>query len=254
MRPEPKRRAVVLALGSLLASGHAGSAQAQAASGDERVVARLFGRDVTAGQLQWTRSLSVDEAAHRLRALAIGAALERYVRDNKLAATAEDIAAFSRWDATFRRSARSELQAALQRIEGQLQDKALPAALRKELDEQRRALQTYGALQEARSARPLGPGEEERALRSWIEGHKLRRALYEQYGGRVVEGRIGQDPVGAMETLLREHEKVGRLRFVDAQLAEPFWRAFRNDAQPAVPAGQVDFSYYWLRPAPQLFN
>jgi hypothetical protein len=70
----------------------------------------------------------------------------------------------------------------------------------------------------------------------------------------VVEGRIGQDPVGAMETLLREHEKVGRLRFVDAQLAEPFWRAFRNDARPAVPAEQVDFGYYWLRPAPQLFN
>jgi hypothetical protein len=41
---------------------------------------------------------------------------------------------------------------------------------------------------------------------------------------------------------------------VDAQLAEPFWRAFRNDARPAVPAGQVDFGYYWLRPAPQLFN
>lgn len=254
MPPELQRRAVVLALGGLLASGQAGGARAQPVSGDERVAARLFGRNITAGQLQWTRSLSVDEAAHRLRALAIGDALERYVRERKLTASAEDIAAFTRWDASFRRTTRSQLQAALQRIEGQLQDKALPTARRKELDEQRHALQTYGALQDARSARPLGPGEEERALRAWIEGHKLRRALYEQYGGRVVQGRIGPDPVGATEALLREHEKAGRLRFVDAQLAEPFWRAFRNDERPAIPAEQVDFSYYWLRPVPQLFN
>jgi hypothetical protein len=219
--------------------------------GDERVVAKVFGRDVTVYELQWLRTLNVQDAARRLRGIALGAAAERYITEKKLQASPEDIAAFAKWDAAFRKAERGDRTQRLQQIETQLKAAGLSPPQRKQLEDEKQVLQSFGAMQDMRQSRPLGPGDEERALRVWIEGHKLRKALYEQYGGRVGMTAFGPDPVGATEAWLREHEKAGRLRILDENLAEEFWLAFeREPREPARPE-QIDFTYYWLKPVPQ---
>lgn len=219
--------------------------------GDERVVAKVFGRDVSVYELQWLRTLNIQDAARRLRGIVLGAAAERYVTEKKLQATPEDIAAFAKWDAAFRKAERGDRTQRLQQIETQLKAAGLSPPQRKQLEDEKQVLQAFGAMQDLRQSRPLGPGDEDRALRVWIEGHKLRKALYEQYGGRVGMTAFGPDPVGATEAWLREHEKAGRLRILDENLAEEFWLAFeREPREPARPE-QIDFSYYWLKPIPQ---
>lgn len=219
--------------------------------GDERVVAKVFGRDVTVYELQWLRTMNVQDAARRLRGTALGAAAERYVAEKKLQATPEDIAAFAKWDAAFRKVERGDRNQRLQQIETQLKAAGLSPPQRKQLEEEKQVLQAFGAMQDMRQSRPLGPGDDERALRIWIEGHKLRRALYEQYGGRVGMTPFGPDPVGATEAWLREHEKAGRIRILDENLAEAFWEAFEREPRELARPEQIDFSYYWLRPVPQ---
>jgi hypothetical protein len=219
--------------------------------GDERVVAKVFGRDVTVYELQWLRTMNMQDAARRLRGTALGAAAERYVAEKKLQATPEDIAAFAKWDATFRKVERGDRNQRLQQIETQLKTAGLSPPQRKQLEEEKQLLQAFGAMQDMRQSRPLGPGDEERALRTWIEGHKLRKALYEQYGGRVGITAFGPDPVGATEAWLREHEKAGRIRILDENLAEAFWEAFEREPRELARPEQIDFSYYWLRPVPQ---
>jgi hypothetical protein len=219
--------------------------------GDERVVAKLFGRDVDVYELQWLRTMNVQDAARRLRGIALGAAAERYIDEKKLQATPEDIAAFTKWDASFRKAERGDRSQRLQQIETQLKAAGLSPPQRKQLEDEKQVLTAFGAMQDMRQGRPLGPGDEERALRIWIEGHKLRKALYEQYGGRVGITPFGPDPVGATEAWLREHEKAGRIRILDENLAEAFWAAFDKEPREPAKPEQIDFTYYWLKPLPK---
>ncbi len=219
--------------------------------GDDRVVAKGFGRDVDVYELQWLRTMNVQDAARRLRGIALGAAAERYIAEKKLQATPDDIAAFTKWDSAFRKAERGDRTQRLQQIETQLKASGLSPPQRKQLEDEKQVLTAFGAMQDMRQGRPLGPGDEERALRVWIEGHKLRKALYEQYGGRVGITPFGPDPVGATEAWLREHEKAGRIKIIDENLAEAFWAAFDNEPREPARPEQIDFTYYWLKPLPK---
>ena len=99
-----------------------------------------------------------------------------------------------------------------------------------------------------REAASRDPGSRQRVWSPWITSFKANRALYETYGGRVGLTKFGPEPIGALETLLREREKAGALRIFDEALAREFWAWYA--VQPRRPAkpGEIDFTYYWLKP------
>jgi hypothetical protein len=177
--------------------------------------------------------------------------MERYLVEHKLTASAEDFSAFSRWDQSFRQVEGQKRRARLLQLEEQLKTQS-DEDQRKMLEQERGVLEIFGRLQEQRSARPLGPGDEQRAMRVWIEGHKLRKALYERYGGRVGMTPFGPDPVGATEAWLKEHEKAGRLKILHPRLAASFWAEFAREPRQAARPEQINFDYYWLKPVPVL--
>jgi hypothetical protein len=59
---------------------------------------------------------------------------------------------------------------------------------------------------------------------------KTMRALYRQYGGRVVFQQAGPEPLDALRRFLEDGEKRGDFRIADPGLEAAFWRYFRNDA------------------------
>lgn len=210
----------------------------------DRRVAMVFGTPVTAADLQWRSGTSAAQPAERLRSLVLREALERFIADEKLQATDEDMAAFRDWE---RRSRRVEARRRTEqrtRIETELNKPGLPEDTYLKLKEAQAALDQLDELDRRRDAQL----DDERTLRVWIEGHKARKAMYDKYGGRVGITSFGPNPVGATEALLREHEKAGRLQILDAELAQSFWEGFiREPQQPARP-DQIDFTYYWLKP------
>jgi hypothetical protein len=216
----------------------------------KRVVAEVFGTRVTAGELLWSPGTPAAQPAQRLRSLALRETLERFIRDNQLEATAADIAAYRDWDRRFRRVERDRRERELVRLETELKKPALPEQARARIEAGRDALLKLRQLDAEREALARGSGGagDERALRVWIEGHKARKAMYEQYGGRVGITKFGPDPVGASEALLREHERAGRLRIDDEALAQAFWEAFIREPRQAARPEQIDFTYYWLKP------
>jgi hypothetical protein len=243
--------ALVLPWPALAADARKANAPADSATPPAGPVARLFGTTITARDLGWDKPADVEAAAKRLRMRALREAMERYLVEHKLEATPEDFSAFARWDQAFRQIEGEKRRARLAQIEDATKTQA-DADLRKRLEQERGLLELFGRMQEQRSARPLGPGDEQRAMKIWIEGHKARKALYERYGGRVGITPFGPDPVGATEAWLREHEKGGRLRILHKRLAAAFWAEFaREPRQPARPE-QIDFGYYWLKPVPAL--
>jgi len=66
--------------------------------------------------------------------------------------------------------------------------------------------------------------------RSMIRQWKLNRALYRQYGGRIIYQQLGPEPLDAYRLYLEERQAAGDFRITDAQLAARFWRYFTDDS------------------------
>lgn len=249
----------VLAVSAVAAQVGTGAPKAPLSREAGKVVAQVFGQTVTASDLQWVPGTPAQGAAQRLRALALREALDRYIAENRLQATPEDLAAYRDWDRRFRQAEAQRQQRELAELETQLARTDLPADTRAKVEAGREALlklmrigaEREAAVKAAEGGRK-GPEQEaaDRALRVWIEGHKARKSMYERYGGRVGLTRFGPDPVGASEALLREHEKAGRLRIDDRDLAQAFWEAFILEPRTPARPDQIDFTYYWLKPIP----
>lgn len=66
--------------------------------------------------------------------------------------------------------------------------------------------------------------------RAMIRQWKLNRALYRQYGGRIVFQQLGPEPLDTYRQYLEERQAAGDFEITDAQLAAQFWRYFTDDA------------------------
>jgi len=82
------------------------------------------------------------------------------------------------------------------------------------------------------------PGEEtaeDRAARLEIAGAfilqwKINRALYQQYGGRIIFQQGGPEPLDAYRKFLEERQAAGDFSIDDSALAAEFWRYYRDDS------------------------
>ncbi len=59
-------------------------------------------------------------------------------------------------------------------------------------------------------------------IRQW----KLNKALYDQYGGRIIYQQLGPEPLDAYREFLRQREADGAFAIRDHALEESFWRYF----------------------------
>ena len=62
-----------------------------------------------------------------------------------------------------------------------------------------------------------------------IQHRNINRALYRQYGGRLIYQQLGPEPLDAYREFLEERESVGDFEILDSALAEQFWRYFREE-------------------------
>ncbi|EED36180.1 hypothetical protein NOR51B_2128 [Luminiphilus syltensis NOR5-1B] len=64
---------------------------------------------------------------------------------------------------------------------------------------------------------------------SMIKNWKTNKALYEQYGGRVVFQQLGPEPMDAYRLFLAGQEQQGRFSIHSTDLASAFWAFFEDD-------------------------
>ncbi len=83
-----------------------------------------------------------------------------------------------------------------------------------------------------------------------INSWKIKKALYQQYGGRVIFQQAGHEPVDALRDFLREEEKKGSFRILDGQCREKFWEYYTNDKMHVFASGnakELINTPWWLR-------
>ncbi len=67
--------------------------------------------------------------------------------------------------------------------------------------------------------------------RSIIRQWKLNRALYGQYGGRIIYQQLGPEPLDAYRVFLEERQQSGDFRIEDSAFEEEFWRYFTDESK-----------------------
>ncbi len=66
--------------------------------------------------------------------------------------------------------------------------------------------------------------------RAMIRQWKLNKALYDQYGGRIIFQQFGPEPLDAYRRYLEERKAAGDFEIHDKAMAEKFWRYFTDDS------------------------
>lgn len=59
---------------------------------------------------------------------------------------------------------------------------------------------------------------------------KLNRALYQDYGGRIIFQQGGPEPLDAYRRFLEERQRQGAFAVLNPELEDAFWRYYRNDS------------------------
>ena len=78
--------------------------------------------------------------------------------------------------------------------------------------------------------------------RAIIQQWKVNRALYDQYGGRIIYQQLGPEPLDAYREFLEDKRREGAFEIRDPEIATAFWRYFTDESihsfyQPGDQAG-----------------
>lgn len=66
--------------------------------------------------------------------------------------------------------------------------------------------------------------------RAMIRQWKINKALYEEYGGRIIYQQLGPEPLDAYRQFLERSQSEGRFAILDKSLEAGFWRYFTNES------------------------
>ena len=88
--------------------------------------------------------------------------------------------------------------------------------------------------------------------RSMIRQWKLSRALYKQYGGRIIYQQFGPEPLDAYRQYLEERQAAGDFSIIEPAFVDEFWRYFTDDSIHSFFEPGTEASAFVLPPWEQL--
>ncbi len=65
----------------------------------------------------------------------------------------------------------------------------------------------------------------------FIKQRLINKALYKQYGGRIIAQQMGAEPYDAMHKFLKEEEKNGSFKIIDKSFEAPFWNYYSDESK-----------------------
>lgn len=154
---------------------------------------------------------------------------DRYAADNEIEVQQAEIDAYV--EAMSRRLEEDRKQREVRREEAAAKlasRKNLPDAERQALG---RELEMLNDLLDTGSTKDAAEDKaaREQVAAAFIRQWKINRALYKQYGGRIIFQQGGPEPLDAYRQFLEQQEQGGAFRIVDKSFEPVFWRYYTND-------------------------
>ena len=160
--------------------------------------------------------------------------MQNYAKQHNIAATQKDIDLYIAKMDRFMREDRKKQDVRRGEIQQQLKPGSLPPAQKKQLQSELNTLESLHQfdLQEDRESKqdPKAALRDKQAVaRPFIEQWMINKALYQQYGGRIIYQQIGPEPLDAMHDYLKEQQQKGSFKILEKSFEVPFWEYFVND-------------------------
>jgi hypothetical protein len=195
-----------------------------------RTVGSVYGKAVTAADIGLTapvdtavrfdaRNKQLWEQMGRITRAFGKPVADRFVKERKIDATADEIEAFKRSSRIGRERVLRESEAHLAKVKADLAAPNLPAEERSKLQKEVATLEKGQALRRDAANRDVP----EAIARTFIVAWKTERELHRAYGGRVIFQQFGPEALDARRLLYEEAEKNGDLKFDDPGVRHMFY-------------------------------
>lgn len=178
-----------------------------------------------------------------LQYLIIQPLLDRYAKEKGIEVSPEEIAAYQAEKARFMADDRRKRETRRAELGAQLQGAPPGGEGRDALARELAVLDSLAAMEglEKDDDTPEVSAYADQVARAFILRHKVNRALYCQYGGRVIFQQAGPEPLDAYRKFLEGQAAQGNFRIFDLTLEKEFWRYFTTDAlHQFYPAGSQE--------------
>ena len=187
------------------------------------VIAVVLGKKITTGEKD------------KLNGLIFSALLQQYAKENKIEPSEAELDAFVTKLVEMEKLTQAKDEADRAQLRHQLQSTSLSDQDRKEKESELQTIER--TLKSTQEAKEMSKGMEDQMrlmkrqiAQQFVKSWKINKALYAQYGGRVIFQQAGVEPLDAYRDFLMEQEKKGAFQIIDKQYEPEFWRYFTNDA------------------------
>lgn len=212
--------AVVVASG-VICTVHAEDKRPQK-GGEGMVIAEVLGKKIKMSEKD------------KMTGIIFGSLLEQYAKGHKIEPTKAEIEAFVSKTEQQEIQMRKEWEQERKDIRKKLKSKALSESEKKEftsyLEMLEKLLEVDPEMEAYENENPkeINKMEEEMA-KQFVKTWKVNKALFKQYGGRVIFQQAGPEPVDAYRDFLREEERKGSFKIFDKKFEPVLWEYFTND-------------------------
>lgn len=208
------------------------------AQNSDEVVAEVYGEKIT-------RTGSGDQRGPIFSAL-----LRHYAEQQKITVTDDEIATFVSHLNRAQEDLATNNQRELAEIEKQLANPALSSQQKTTLESQKQTLEKFQQSQQQLKSTPPAEADEfqaaqRRIAREFVGRWKVSKALYDQYGGRIIFQQAGPEPIDAYRDFLKAEQQSGNFKILDPKVEADFWRYFTDDKMHVFSQDTTVFTTPW---------
>jgi hypothetical protein len=200
---------------SMIVVMHAAHTQTLYGSGDDPLVAEVLGTEI--------HTRDADEMSYVI----LSKLVDRYAAEQGIGVEPAEIDAYVESVHRSMQQDRRQQQARRDELMHKLSSADLPAAgrpsLEKELAALNELLDTTSDTAEDQAAR-------REIAAAFIRQWKINRALYRQYGGRIIYQQGGPEPLDAYRRFLEQQADAGAFKIMDKAFETVFWRYYITDS------------------------
>ena len=165
--------------------------------------------------------------------IVIGKLLDRYAAGEGIAVTSGEVAEYLAAQERFMAGDRQRREARRAELAAMLKAETVLGEQREALSRELEVLEQLAASEKDEATEADDPeikAYTEEVARSFILRWKVNRALYRQYGGRIIFQQAGPEPLDAYRRFLEEQAAQGNFRILKPDFVPEFWRYYVTDA------------------------
>ncbi len=162
--------------------------------------------------------------------------LEKYAKQHKIEVLQKDIDLYVANLDTFMAKDRKRREAELLEVQEKLKSSSLSTEEKENLQSSLNILESLHEMdvqedEEKTMETKDALKDKQTVAKTFIRQELINKALYKQYGGRIIAQQMGAEPYDAMHTFLKEEEKNGSFKIIDKSFEAPFWKYYADESK-----------------------